>query len=84
MAFGLLIQMAGILQFCCIKAFTNPKIAEMFEFFGLFEAQNLFSRNSLMNFVSLAMPLGTNRVAKKCQTGLKVPVFTQKLENILK
>ena len=78
--------MARILQFQYYKSFFKPKIlekiarvAQKFGKFGTFsEAQNIFSRHSSMNFVTLAMLLGTYGVAQTCQNSLQVPVFSHK------
>ena len=68
---GLICPIAGILNFVVLKLLPILKLLKCSNFknFSTFlEAQNLFSRHSLMNLVSLAMPLGTNKVAQKRQS----------------
>ena len=86
---GYFLKWPEFFNFNAIKAFSNPKIAKILEkiawyaqkfgkFWTFLEAQNIFSRHSLMNFVTLGMLLGTYRVAQTCQNSLKVPVFSHK------
>ena len=86
---GYFLKWPEFFNFNAIKAFSNPQIAKILEkiarfaqkfgkFWTFLEAQSIFSRHSLMNFVTLGMLLGTYRVAQTCQNSLKVPVFSHK------
>ena len=48
------------------------------KFCNFLKAYNLFSSCSFMNFDTLAVHLGTNRVPQEHQKRLKVPLFSQK------